>query len=521
MKLVTAKEMREIEQTAIDDYGIPSLILMEHAGKSLALKCMDLMKQKECRQTVWIFVGKGNNGGDGLVAARHLINQQRQVRVVLLSDPWDFKGDVQSNYHMLEQLRPEVIQNRDEVHIADLKNEIHDQDLIIDSIYGTGFQGIAMGLDGEVIRLIQSHPGMVISADLPSGMEADSGQVKGPCVCADYTLTFGLPKLGLYQDPDHAHSGQIEVIDIGLPIDLIDLPSIKVELLELKKITNDFPVRKRRSHKGSYGHVFVVGGSKGMTGAVSLACQAALVTGSGLVTAGVPASLHDVMEVKLTEAMTKALPEIQPGDFSQAASERILDFARRASSIVIGPGMGTNRSVKELLNEILPQVSIPKVIDADGLNAVAEILLDRPDFIRKMPGDLVLTPHPGEFSRLTGLSLEEIQADRIELALRFAAEWQCVLVLKGAYTVIASPEGKAAINTTGNAGMATGGSGDVLSGIIASLLGQGLEAEAAARLGVCLHGLVGDIAAEELGMEGVLAGSLIKNLPKAFKFFRE
>ena len=345
-------------------------------------------------------------------------------------------------------------------------------------------KGPPWGWDAEVIRLLMNHPGIVVSADLPSGMEGDSGEIKGPCVCADFTLTFGLPKVGLYRDPNHENCGVIEVVDIGLPIDLFDLPNLTVELIEANRLAKHLPLRRRDSHKGTYGHVFVVGGSKGMSGAVALASQAALATGSGLVTAGVPASLHDVMEVKITEAMTKALPEVQPGIFSQAAADSILEFASKASSLVIGPGMGCDRRTKELLCEILPQIGISKVIDADGLNAVADILKEEPDFISALPGNTVITPHPGEMARLCGLTIDEIEQNRIGTAVKFAKAWQTVLVLKGAYTVVATPEGYAGINTSGNAGMATGGTGDVLAGMIGSLLGQGLDAKAAATLGV-------------------------------------
>lgn len=519
MKLVTAKEMKALEQTAIDDYGMPGILFMEHAGKRLAMKCMEMIGQTDCRKTVWIFVGKGNNGGDGLVAARHLINNNQSVRVVLLCDPWDFTGDAKSNFTMLQQLRPELIQNRDEIHIAELKKEIHDQDLVIDAIYGTGFVGLAMGLDAEVIRVLMNHPGIVISADLPSGMEADSGKTSGPCVHADYTLTFGLPKRGLYQDPNRTYCGEIEVVDIGLPIDMLELPALMVELIEAKMVASLLPVRKRDSHKGTYGHLFVVGGSTGMTGAVSLACQAALAVGAGVVTAGVPGSLHDVMESKLTEAMTKPMPEFRPGNFHQSAAGSILEFAEKATALVMGPGMGRSQSVKELINEVLPQISTPKVIDADALNAIAEILIDRPDFIKAFSGSTVLTPHPGEMARLTGASVEEIEGDRIAFAKRFAEVWHCTLVLKGAHTVIADPDGRVYLNITGNAGMATGGTGDVLAGMIGALMGQGLDASAAAAAGVYLHGLAGDFAARS-GMEGLLASHLIDNLQQAFKFVK-
>lgn len=520
MKLVTAEQMKGLEKAAVVDYGVPGLLLMEHAGKALAVKCLEFIHTDDCHKRIWIFVGKGNNGGDGLVAARHLINCEQDVRVILLCNPWNFRGDAKLNYEMLQKLRPEMMTHMEDLDLKKLKHELHDQDLVIDSIYGTGFKGVAMGMDGEVIRCLMNHRGIVISADLPSGMEANSGMVSGPCINADYTLSFGLPKLGLYRDPDHPHCGLIEVVDIGLPRDLTESKALKVELLNEAGVAEQIPIRKRNSHKGTYGHVLIVGGSTGMTGAVALACRGALASGAGLVTAGVPASLHDVMETKLTEAMTKPLPEIQPGDFSQDAGGIIFDFLSKASVLVLGPGMGRHRSGKELVNELLPRVTVPMVIDADGLNLVAEILKERPDFFIRLSSATVLTPHSGEMARLTGLSIEEIEAKRIAVAAQYAQSWQCIIVLKGAYTVVAAPDGRVYLNTTGNAGMATGGSGDVLAGMIGSLIGQSIEPIDAATTAVYLHGKSGEYAAE-YGLESVCASHLIENLPRAFHDIRK
>lgn len=512
MKLVTAEEMKALEEAAIQEIGIPSIILMEHAGKSLAMKCMDLMEQNDCRQRVWIFVGKGNNGGDGLVAARHLVNERIETHVVLLGEPRDLKGDAKTNFEIARNLFWENLVYLDDLDFDAMGKEIRAEDLVIDAIYGTGFKGVAMGIDGAVIRILSQHEGIVISADLPSGMEANTGKVKGPCVRADYTLTFGLPKLGMFRDPDAAFCGEIEVVDISLPRALIDSFEVKCSLITEEWAKNHLPKRRRDSHKGDYGHVFVVGGSTGMTGAVALACRAALVSGAGLVTAGVPASLHDILEIKLTEVMTKPLPEIQAGDFSQSAGEVILRFLGKTSAFVLGPGMGVHRSSKEVINEMLPQVSVPTVIDADGLNLIAEITRDRKDFLNRLKMPLVLTPHPGEMARLTGLSIGEIEADRVNLASKYSKQWGCVVVLKGAYTIVANAEGEILINTTGNAGMATGGSGDVLAGIIGALIGQGMKPFEAAGLAVTLHGRAGEFAAKTKGMMSMTAEDLIQHL---------
>ena len=509
MKLVTVEEMRALEEVVIQKIGMPSIILMEHAGKSLAMKCIDLMEEKDYHRRVWIFVGKGNNGGDGLVAARHLNNNGIELRVILLCDPRDLKGDVKNNYEIVKNSFSENIVYIDDLNIDGLQREVNKQDLMIDAVYGTGFLGIAMGIDAMVIRFLSQHPGVVISADLPSGMEANTGQVNGPCVKADYTLTFGLPKLGLYRDPDRLNCGEIEVVEISLQRHLLESDYIKHNLITKDWVAERMPNRKRNSHKGDYGHVFVVGGSTGMTGAVALASRAALITGAGLVTAGIPASLHDILEIKLTEVMTKPLPEIQAGDFSQSAGEVILRFLIKASAFVLGPGMGVHRSTKELINEMLPQVGVPTVIDADGLNLIAEIFKDRKDFLNQLRMPLVVTPHPGEMARLTGLAIEEIEGNRINIASKYAKQWNCVVVLKGAYTIIANAEGEILINTTGNAGMATGGSGDVLSGMIGALIGQGVEPFVAAGLGVYLHGRAGEFAANAKGMMSVTAGDIL------------
>jgi NAD(P)H-hydrate epimerase len=509
MKVVTVEEIKALEEVAIQEIGIPGMILMEHAGKSLAMKCMDLMERKDCHQRVWLFIGKGNNGGDGLVAARHLVNAKVEVHVILLCDPRDLKGDAQINYEIVRNYALENLVYLDDLDLDEMAKEIRAEDLVIDAIYGTGFKGTAMGIDGAVIRFLSLHHGIVISADLPSGMEANTGQVNGYCVKADYTLTFGLPKLGLFRDPDKVYCGKIEVVDISLPRALVESFDIKCKLITEEWLDSHLPKRRRASHKGVYGHVFIVGGSPGMTGAVSLACRAALVSGAGLVTAGVPASLHEILEIKLTEVMTKPLPESQAGNFSQSAGAVILRFLEKAATLVLGPGMGMHWSGKDFLNELLPQVRIPMVIDADGLNLIAEIIKDRKDFLRQLTAPLVLTPHPGEMARLTGLSIEEIESDRVNLATKYAKQWGCVVVLKGAYTIVANAEGEILINTTGNAGMATGGSGDVLAGIIGALIGQGLHPFDAAGLGVTLHGRAGEFAANEKGMMSVTAGDII------------
>ena len=514
MKLLTASEMKAIEKEAIESYGIPSIVLMEHAGKSLAEKCFKILDEN-CRfKKVVVFSGKGNNGGDGFVCARHLINKGIEVKVILMSDSQELKGNAKINFDILQKMNVEIFSALSEDSLHMIKLHLTDADIIIDAIYGTGFKGKAAGIVGKTIEMLSDCDGRIISVDLPSGIEADTGRINGPCVKADYTLTFGLPKIGLYLEPGSSNSGQIEIVDISLPRELLDSENLKKNLITAIWCKNKLPQRKSIGHKGNYGHVFIVGGSTGMTGAVALSCEGALHTGAGLVTAGIPQSINNILEMKLTEAMTKPLPETINEVISQKAADSILKFTKNSSVLAFGPGISTASSVKELLKKILPSVETPVVIDADGLNVLAEIINEDKDFLKSISVPVVLTPHPGEMARLTKLSIEEIQNDRLKYAVKYAAEWGVILVLKGAKTLVANPDGKVYLNTTGNPGMATGGSGDVLTGVVSSLIAQGIEPLDSTALGVYLHGRAGDMAAVDKGMHGMTAKTIIEWLPE-------
>jgi NAD(P)H-hydrate epimerase len=512
MKLVTASEMRSIERIAIQDYGIPGIILMEHAGKSLALKCLELIEKRCDFNDIWIIAGKGNNGGDGFVTARHLINQNIDVKVILLCDFNDLIGDGRVNYDILHKMNGEIISVKKDEDLELIRTALLKCDIIIDAIFGTGFKGIASGIAGEMIRLVNDCQGIVISTDLPSGMEADTGHVHGPCIKADYTLTFGLPKVGLFQNSGTYFCGMLEIIEISLPKELLLSEGLRTNLITDDEIHRRMPTRDSDGHKGDYGHVFVIGGSVGMTGAVSLACRGALHAGAGLVTAGIPETLNTIMEIKLTEPMTKPLPEGDRGYFGVDAVSPILDFTKKASVLAIGPGISTKQSVKELIYKVLPSIEVPMVIDADGLNILSEIMKEKDDFLKDLSVPTVITPHPGEMARLTGLSIEEIQKNRIKYAMEYAAKWSVVLVLKGSHTIVASPSGDVYLNTTGNPGMATGGSGDVLTGIISAFIAQGMEPVEAAVVGVYIHGRAGDLAAAEKGVQSLVASDIIEKL---------
>lgn len=514
MKLVSAAEMRNIDNEAINNYRIPGVVLMENAGKSVALKCAELTADSKQKKII-IFAGRGNNGGDGFVAARHLLNKGFSVKVFLLGNPADLQGDTQVNYKILESMNCKVHAVFEQKDLKKVDISLMHASLIIDAIYGTGFKGSAANVPGEIIKMISKASCPTISIDLPSGLDADTGKVDGPCVKADYTLTFGLPKMGLFLDPGAEYCGQVEVVDISLPKKLLTSNVLKNNLITENWCLEALPKRKTEGHKGDYGSVYIVGGSIGMTGAVVLACQGALKTGAGLVTAGVPKSLNFIFEYKLTEAMTVPLPESEKTTLGQEAAEAILEFVEKASVLAIGPGMSDYHSGIHFLKTLLPHVEVPLVIDADGLNLLSEILKEDEYFLFKLKAPVILTPHPGEMARLIQQPTRYIQENRIEVASKYAINWNAVVVLKGAKTIAACPDGSIYVNTTGNPGMATGGSGDVLTGMISALAAQGMTEEFAAATGVYLHGLAGDMAANCRGEYGMTAEDIVKYLPDA------
>ncbi|RYD03294.1 hypothetical protein N752_20905 [Desulforamulus aquiferis] len=352
-----------------------------------------------------------------------------------------------------------------------LKLALLSTDIIVDALYGTGFHGEVEEKVAKVIELVNVSNRPIISVDIPSGVLADSGKVLGACIRANHTVTFGLPKLGLVMEPGASFAGEIHVVDISLPGKLTDLSGSGKQLLTLETISAWFSPRSPEGHKGSYGRVLILAGSRGMVGAARLTAKGALRAGAGLVTLAVPESVQPVAAASLDEAMTKGLPETGEGTFSEDALDMLLEYCKQADVLALGPGITTHPETVKLIRTLLPKLTIPTVIDADGLNALSEST----DILGNTTVPLVITPHPGEMSRLLNISVHEIQDDRLNYATVAAIEWNLTVLLKGAGTIVASPGGNVYINPTGNPGMATGGSGDVLTGIIAGLLGQGLR----------------------------------------------
>ncbi len=517
MKVVTAAEMRQIDQDTIEGIGIPGIVLMETAGSAIVRA---IEQHYPTCQRIGIFAGKGNNGGDGIVIARQLAHIGRDVLLFLVSPEDSFTGEAHTNLQIAKRLGlriEEILTGARFDGTETVPTTLASCELLVDAIFGTGLRGAVRDPIATVINAINRLPTPILSVDLPSGLDADTGHPLGVCVQADRTVTIGLPKRGLLMHPGAELAGKLEVVDIGFPEQIVNAQDIKVNWTSATQASQWMPPRPPFSHKGSYGRVLVVAGSTGMTGAAALASEAALRAGAGLVTLAIPKRLNPIVEGLLPEVMTLPLPETDVGSLAVPATASILEFAEKTKSILaIGPGLSQHPETVDLVHQLIHEnreqrVDLRMVIDADGLNALAQ---DR-EILSRLNSEAVLTPHPGEMARLTNTAIPTLEADRIDTAQQFASEHGVTLVFKGAPTVTSNPNGNLWINSTGNPGMATGGMGDVLTGVIAGLMAQGIPSESAAALGVYLHGLSGDIAAERFGRHGLIASDVLKTVPEA------
>ncbi len=559
LKVVTTKEMQEIDRITIERYGIAGTILMERAGLAVASKIYEIFfrgtdnpveaihelpLQKSGNLKIIVFCGGGNNGGDGFVAARILHNQGRDVEVCLAVKPEELKGDAEINYNAAIQFGVKIYPIKRFLTLygrfmkrpygrAYSHTPLH-QILIVDALLGTGLNKDIRGSLSEVINKINRLSLPVVSIDIPSGISSDTGQIMGCAVKAQVTVTFGLPKRGHYIYPGAEYTGKLYVEDIGFPRKLTGSEKIKVNLPQKEDIISLLPERPRYSHKGTYGHVLLIAGSKGKTGAALMAAKACLRTGAGLVTIGVPESLVSSFQSRVTEEMILPLADKGNGTLSFKSADAILGFLKKQANVLaIGPGLSADGEISELICRLVINSNIPIVIDADGLNALS----GKTGILKKGKAPIILTPHVGEMARMLQRSAvsgqrsaeklkiqskefslrEGIEKDRINIALAFAKKYRTYLVLKGVPTVIASPDGNAFINSTGNPGMATAGTGDILTGMISSFLAQRLSPQNASILGVYLHGLAGDIAAQKKGELSIVATDLINAIPAVFR----
>jgi NAD(P)H-hydrate epimerase len=504
--------MRELDRLAIDDYGIPGVILMENAG----MQVVRILSQEFPDLQSWrvaVLCGRGNNGGDGFVIARYLHAMGTAVSVFMMGDPGEMRGDAGTHLEILRRVGvvPEVVRTSEAARAVGTRLGAYD--ILVDALLGTGLNTEVTGAFRDLIAAMNAAGRFIVAVDIPSGLSADVGTLMGEHVHADLTVTMALPKRGLLLYPAAEHVGRLVVVDIGFPAALREHHAPRCQVLEPDAVAAQLRPRSADSHKGTFGHVLIVAGSAGKTGAGALASLAALRTGAGLVSFALPGSLNLAMEAKLTEVMTIPLPESEPGVLGGEAAKAITECLQGKSALILGPGLGTHPDTVRCVHDVLRQAQIPTVLDADGLNAVAT----DPDRLGAIRAPLVLTPHPGELARLRRTTIAAIQADRLGTAEETAHACKAVVVLKGAHTVIAEPQGALAMNLTGNPGMATAGSGDVLSGMIGTLLGQGYPPGLAAQIAVYTHGLAGDLAATALGQRSLLAGDLVEALPRALQ----
>ena len=509
MRLCSAAEMAAIDRQAIDGLGIPGVVLMENAGRGCS-RLFDEHFPAEFPGPVLVVAGKGNNGGDGYVMARILADLGWQVSTVILAEEGDISGDAERMLQILAALEQSVTYVNQPSQLKDLLL-FRKPRVVIDAILGTGLKSQVRGLLAEAIRLINGCGARIFSVDIPSGVDGSNGRICGSAVQADLTVTFDHAKIGHGSLPGAACCGRLEVVDIGIPRSARPEFDSDVHLLDAELAGALLPERSVLGHKGKFGHLLVLAGSTGKTGAAALAGNAAVRSGCGLVTVATPAGVHDIIEVKLTEAMSWPLAD-RDGMLSLMARQQIEQLLYERQALAVGPGLGQSQELAELLRWLVASVAVPLVIDADGLNLLAGQL----DVLgKKTQANLVLTPHPGEMARLSGLTVKEIEANRFEVARDFAREHNLVLLLKGARTVIAGPDGRVMFNTSGNDGLASGGSGDVLTGLIGGLLAQGVDPFAAAALGAWLHGRAAELVAARQGTAGMAASDLPEYLPMA------
>ena len=511
MKIVTAEQMRELDRRTIEEGHVPGLELMERAGVGVFDVAQTMIVGRE--RGVVLFVGKGNNGGDAIVAAEHFYKAGRgwgPITLVLTSAPEEFTGDAVYYWKKLTQLRPRIIQldpDRKEPVVELLAG----CGLIVDGLLGTGARGEPLSPVREAIELINAAKRPTLAIDIPSGMDANTGQTATVCVRADVTATIGLPKSGLLQQSALDNVGRLTIVDIGIPEAFAAALPPGRDYFMLNDARTLLPSRRPSAHKGDFGHLLMVAGSEGYSGAAVLCSQAAMRSGVGLVTLAVPRAVWPVIASQCREVMPT------PFDPAEAGPEALAPLLEKCDALAIGPGLGQSKATESVVTWLLQNCTRPIVIDADALN----VLANNPGQLRNARGPVVITPHPGEMGRLTGLGTQGVQNDRWGCATRFAAGSKAVVVLKGARTVVANPAGDISVNSTGNPGMASGGVGDVLTGVMGALLAQKFSAFDAARLSVWMHGFAGDLATQEIGEEALIASDVISHLGAAFRRLRQ
>ena len=526
-RLVTAAEMAAIEHAAISGKGIPSLTLMERAGRESARAIVTWWcgligsgpgrrrrgsGTRPPRGRVIVLAGRGNNGGDGFVCARYLKAAGFTVRILVAAEEASLSEEAAENCGACERGRMPVTFLPDPRAWGDASEAAQaarQAMFLVDALLGTGSHGAPRGAVAAAIEMAERSEVPIASIDIPSGVDATTGYREQPSIKADLTVTLGLPKRGLAIEPGRSSAGPVMVVDIGIPSAVVDEIIPATLIADPDWARSLLPSRPMDAHKGSVGRVLVVGGSAGMMGALGLAAESALRVGAGYVVAAIPASCVDALESRVAEVVKRGLAETPERTLALGGRDEIIAEAIRADAVAIGPGLSRSRESQELARELLERVEAPIVLDADGLNAFEGM------GIHRMHGPLILTPHYAEAARLSGQSVAEVARDPAGWARRFSEESRAIVCLKSTPMITAAPAEPLILNATGNPGMATAGAGDVLTGTIAGLVAQGVDAEEAGALGCYIHGLAGDVAARRLGMRGFVAGDIMRALPAA------
>lgn len=505
MRIVTAAQMKLIDETTINNMGIPGIVLMENAAIAVVSELSNDMGGVSGRN-VMIFAGKGNNGGDAFVVARHLRRQDANVLVILLSKYQDVLGDARVNLDIAKNMGITVVEVIDKYHFEKIKESLYITDAVIDGIFGIGLKGDIEGIQRDIIEIINNSGRYVLSIDVPSGLDATAGKVMGACIRANKTVTFGFVKVGMVIAPGSFYCGNIAVRDIGVSDRFTDFDESNMYLIEKSMAADAFGARNPDTHKGDYGKILVIAGSTGMAGSAALCCRAAMRAGAGLVYVGACKKIDSILSQKLTEEI------IVPIEFA-ADNSALQQLLYTVDAVVVGPGLSRDINVAQTVTGIIAESTVPTVLDADALNILAKDI----NVLNTAKAPMIVTPHPGEMARILNIDTEAVQSNRIMHTTEFAKKRNVITVLKGYRTVISDIDGTVYINPTGNAGMATAGSGDVLSGIIGTLLGRGIKPINAVNAAVYVHGLAGDLAAEEKGEHGLIASDIIDRIPDAAK----
>jgi NAD(P)H-hydrate epimerase len=514
MKIANINQMQNIDRRAIEIYGIPSITLMENAGIAATSHIVRFLKENPKFNRLSIICGKGNNGGDGFVIARHLslILALDALRIFLIGKEKDLRNDSLINFKILKKMGLEIFELANIENLSVFKKEIKESDIIIDAIFGTGLSKNIEGLEKDIILYVNDLKKYVFAIDISSGINGNTGYKMNCAINANQTITLCLPKIGHFIGDGADSTGRLYIHDISIPKTCIDDEKINLELITEEFVNTISKKRKNESHKGTYGHLLIVAGSKGKFGATKLASLAALRAGCGLVTLACPESIFKTIQKDSFEWMTEALPD-NDGILSKNSINKIIKLMDKCDALVIGPGISVTGETIDLIQLVIKNIKKPICIDADGINAIAQKI----SMLENNHGNLSLTPHPGEFSRLINKPTSEILKNRIQEVENFITHYNISLVLKGYHSIIARNSGNIFINSTGNSGMATAGMGDVLSGMIGSLLAQKYKNIEALIIATYVHGLAGDIGSSKLGKISLIARDLIKYIPNAFK----